>query len=162
VAGIAEPRLFVLWAKLAKDRVVSGQAALLLPLRLLLPTLPDPYAANFNLPATRSAGDVRASAAVAGGPTLLARTSWDAAGPRPALPRARARAGAAPSRMRGAPAAAAALASVAAVARESDAQLTAELTVRAARELGSAPGALALLDVSSAADQFGVRFGPAG
>ena len=161
VAGIAEPRLFVVWAKLEKDRVVSGRAALLFPLRLLLPTLPDPYAANFNLPATRFTGDTRAIASAVGETTLLAQSSWDAAGPRLSFHYAPAQSTAAfTSNTLPTPTVTTAIASLASVSRESDAQLTAELTVGAMRELGSAPGAVALLDVSSAADQFGVRFGP--
>jgi hypothetical protein len=161
VAGIADPRLFVLWAKLEKKHVVSGQAALLFPLRLLLPTLPDPYAANFNLPTTRFAGETRTNASVSGGLTLLAEMTWDAAGPRLSFhyTPAQTAAGSSSSTL-ATPAAATALASFASISRESDAQLTAELTIGAVRELGAAAGALALLDVSSAADQFGVRFGP--
>ena len=139
--------------------------AALFPLRLLVTTLPDPYATNVNLPASKSFGGTRSNAAVVNSQNLLSLTSWDAGGPVLSFhydPGQTANAAALTASVLAKSAAATAPASFAAVARESDAQLTAEVTFGAALPgpTGNAPGVVALLDVSSAADQFGVRFGP--
>lgn len=152
---------------------LAGTAAAVLPLFGALPTLPDPYAATVT-PTLRTgtgtgqalaAGALAASSA-AGRLSLLGRVDWDAtAGPiAPGLSFSLLGAQAAAFTGTGSsPVTSGQPARLSASEGESasggDNQLLAELTAMAEEAAGSVPGPIALLDVSTAADQFGVRYG---
>ena len=184
---VGAPDLVLLDAALVDGAAVtSGAVVLSFPLARVIPILPDPYAANIvagpvmvapRAAAQRAAapppaagaipvtipviGAPPAPAAAAAGPAVQALVSWDNTGAGgPALSfalgtdsEAAAVSAAAPAETRAA--------APAAAAGTSDAGLLAELAAESAKALGAEPGAFALLDVSTAADLFGVRFGPA-
>jgi hypothetical protein len=178
--SVAGAQIFAVWAKVSETtpRIVAarGQAVILFPLRGALPTLPDPYVSTLTPSARtrtigsaaeyiRGPGDAATSASSSSGEGLLASLGWDAtAGP--AIPslsfslwpqptglvRSMAAADAPPQRQ------------AAAVNRDAatkDAEFLAQLSALVDKNLGAAAGPIALLDVSSNANQFGVRYGGA-
>ena len=186
--NVTGPDLVLLVAALAAHGTVqSGTVIMSFPLGRVVPILPDPYAANITAgPAAVTSRPAAAQpalaqvavaaipviaaqspASMAAGPAVQARLDWDNSapgGPQLAFalssPTAQASLPPAP----GGSAVAAPAAAVAAVAPaavpSTDAGLLAELAGASAKALGSEPGGYALLDVSTAADLFGVRFGP--
>ena len=77
--GVESPSLFVLRGALSGSDIVSGTASYYFNLRWLLPTLPDPYAANNDLETIRR----QTNSARLG--TLLAVTRWGPPTPVPTL-----------------------------------------------------------------------------
>jgi hypothetical protein len=167
--------LFVVLATLMSDgpelEGFVGKVALLYPLGWVLPTLPDPYASTVTPAVRREPSTVFATesvwSALSATSLLLARVDWDAsAGPSsPSLSFSTLGSNTVPLAQPteqaldvGAAINLNAFANVPASKAKSDAQLLAELAGIANNAARSEPGPIALLDVSSAADQFGVRF----
>jgi hypothetical protein len=178
--NVAGAQIFVVRAEVSETtpRIVAvhGQAVILFPLRGALPTLPDPYVSTLTPSArTRTIGSVAeyirgpggaaTSASSSSGEGLLANLAWDATAgpaipslsfslwPQPAgLVRSMAVADAPPQRQ-------AVAGNQDAVTK--DAEFLAQLSALVDRNLGAPAGPIALLDVSSNANQFGVRYGGA-
>jgi len=170
---VSSPEAFLVIAAITADspslEAFAGGAAAVFPLASVLPTLPDPYASTVT-PFARAAADIAqvrgdvAGARSTGGPLLLALVEWDATAGTVTPSLAFSLFGEqAPSLAQPATAdtlpAENAYASVLVSRRPTDEQLLGELAVLANETAGSEPGPIALLDVSSAADQFGVRYG---
>lgn len=168
------PLVFLLRAAVTRRspqlEALAGKAAILLPLRGALPTLPDPYAATItptpcrDIASATFAAAREVAAARQAGRLLVARVDWDAtAGPStPSL--AFSQPGAGTARLdwvAPTPARAQDFMVAAQGTAAKDQQLLAELSELDQRYTGSTPGPIALLDVSTAADQFGVRYGVA-
>lgn len=177
--NVTGPDLVLLAAVLAADGAVqSGTVIMSFPLDGVVPILPDPYAANITAgpvavtqrptaaqPAPAQAAvtaipliGARSWAPTAAGPAVQARVDWDNGAPGgPGL----AFALSPPPAQASSPPAAASTTAALTVLASTDAGLLAELAAASAQALDSEPGGYALLDVSTAADLFGVRFGPA-
>ncbi len=181
--NVTGPDLVLLAAVLAADGTVqSGTVIMSFPLGRVVPILPDPYAANITAgpvaltqqlaaaqpaPARVAATAIpvmgaQSGASIAAGPAVQARVDWDNSAPGgPQLTFALSPPAAQASPPPAAPGGSAGAAPAAPAATAfTDAELLAELAAASARALNSEPGGYALLDVSTAADLFGVRFGP--
>jgi hypothetical protein len=178
--NVADAQIFAVRAEVSETtpRIVAvhGQAVILFPLRGALPTLPDPYVSTLTPSARtrtigsaaeyiRGPGGAATSASSSSGEGLLASLAWDATAgpaipslsfslwPQPAgLVRSMAAADAPPQRQ---------AVAVNQDAVTKDAEFLAQLSALVDRNLGAPAGPIALLDVSSNANQFGVRYGGA-
>ena len=178
--NVAGAQIFAVRAEVSETapRIVAvhGQAVILFPLRGALPTLPDPYVSTLTPSARtrtigsaaeyiRGPGGAATSASSSSGEGLLASLAWDATAgpaipslsfslwPQPAgLVRSMAAADAPPQRQ---------AVAVNQDAVTKDAEFLAQLSALVDKNLGAAAGPIALLDVSSNANQFGVRYGGA-
>jgi hypothetical protein len=134
------PTTLTVSGQLDQDRFLGCTAGLVFPLRWILPTLPDPYAASFST--SQVTGGSQASSAV------TAVTSWDGTNPPTMSCTLQAAAGASQPTL-ALPAAPAAPAALAAPASEAPASVTESRLL-----------SLALLDLSTKVDLFGVAIAP--
>jgi hypothetical protein len=166
------PTQFAIRASVSDDgpgfTAPQGAAAIVFPLNGILPTLPDPYVSTFTPSPEGTTGLADRSEDAERVQTVVARLDWDAAaGPaEPSLtfkqPTPTASAPASPEEV--AADAMEALGDVAVPDRRADApvpdrELLQGLILGLANAAAALPGLIALLDVSSNADQFGVRLG---
>lgn len=171
---LGAPGRFVVRGPLTTDGVKltasQGTAMIVFPQLGLVPTLPDPYASTFIPAGPGHQAETESRAfATKGGATVVARLDWDSAAepaelslafsqPTPAAGATEADrpAGDIATAIADAPARAA---FAAAETGSKDQELLTELVTMLVNSTASIPGPIALLDVSSNADHFGVRMG---